>query len=464
MLRRLRKLWAGSIVLMAVGGCGEERAELDAVSDALQSSMLRPIRTHVIRGIREGWEDSVVSDSGQAAEYDAQGNLILAFQYYNTGSIDGIALPSEVGESAWLQGVAKINPQGQVVWVKPVPYRRGPYDWMALTVDPQGAVLLSYRDGLMKLRADGSTAWSRSTQPEPGSTFSLPAFASIPGSSDFIAVSALENLYPGNSYPAQLMVIRYRGADSTPLWTQILNQQDNAEGRIIPQDVAVDEFGQIYIVASVNGKVKLGNVEIGTERGTGAAALLSLTPTGTVRWAKKLADEPESYLSVATREGHLAVGLFGQDTAHPLGAYLISFDLSGNERWRKQLNGPADTTYLYSPFDVELGPKKEIVVALPQPGNLLGAPTQGDEPKLLLAKFDRVTGVQLALRSIQGTPLRVNGSVFSNGGLYGDLAIQPVTGNVTFTGAFMDSLDIGGSAAIAGDGQGSTGFAATFTP
>lgn len=459
--RKLWRLWAGSIFLMALG-CGEERPELEAGSEDLQSSTLSPIRTHLIKGVREGWEDTVVSDSGQVAEYDAQGNLFLAFQYYNTGSFDGIALPSAEGEWAPLQGVAKIDPQGRVVWVKPVPYRRGVYDWMALAVDPQGAVLLSYKDGLMKLRADGSTAWSRSTRPAQGTTFSLAAFASIPGSDDFVAVSALENLYPGDTFPAQLMVIRYRGSDAEPLWTRIINQQDNTKGRIIPQDVAVDGFGQIYIVASTYGKVKLGNEVIGTQGS--AAALLSLTPSGTVRWAKKLADEPASYLSLAAREGHLAVSFFGQDGSHAPGGYLISLDLAGRERWRRRLSEQADAAFSYSPFDVELGPNKEIVVALPQPGNLLGAPNQGDEPKVLLAKFDRVTGTQLALRTIEGTPLRSNGGVFENGGLLGDLAIQPATGNVTFTGAFLENLNVGGPAPIPGDGQGSTGFAATFSP
>ena len=474
MLRGLSRRCVSCLALFGVA-CGGETspdATIDlqdsqaSVGAQLQSANLDPIRALLIQGPGD-WpdSDSSIADIGQASAYDAQGNLILAFQYLNSGSFDGRVLTSAGERGTPLYGVAKVGPNGQTLWARQVPLRWPYYGAEALAVDSQGAILLSFDQGLIKLRPDGSTAWSRAVQPEPDKQFNLSAFAPLPGpSGDFIGVAPLSS-WQTQDYQQQLMVIRYRGSDSAPLWTKILEQPDPSQGRVNPRDVAVDPFGQIYVIAHASGTIQLGNLSFQTEPRQEVSVLIGLTAQGQIRWAKKLGNGWSPHLSVASRDGHLAVAFWSKDENHA-GAYVMSLDLSGQERWTRQLNNANDEQQLMdeaiAPFDVALGPQKEVVVTIPQLANTLGV--SGGDPyrTLLLAKLDRVTGNLLAVRALKGAAT-ANSINASNYDQRAGVAIDP-SGKVTVTGAFREALHLGTGTPIPADGRGSTGYAATFTP
>ncbi len=472
-------------VLMVLVGCGAEEGSEVSSNDALTAaaSELRPQWAKTIESSPGGgWEDF---EQGLKAAYGEDGTWVAVFRYGGTtASIGGVALPpAEYWKPVTL---VKFAPNGRVLWSKILPPA---VELSALAVDKAGNLILAgsawgtadlgggplYPEGagggyLAKLAGDGTHRWSRRTRPESGTSFGISGLAVNP-SGGFVAVS---NFYrypyePEPYYQGQLMVIRYR-EDGSPIWTRLFEQPQQGTNYFTGRRVAVDAHGQIYVTGSCGGRVALDALVVEGGPLGGAACVASFRSDGKGRFFKLLSPTNGSAGPVDTRDGHLLVGLFGQLETGKEGAYVVSMDLAGRQRWFRQLHtfsGDGYNEYRLRPYDLQLGPNKELVTASRLLGNTLGVEAPGGtyyDQGMLIAKFDRVTGALMQTRRLMGANLWFGPDSESEWNT-GDLAIHPKTGEIAYVGTLWgdQNEDLGTDPPVKPMGP-SDGFIVTMTP
>ncbi|HZH02215.1 MAG TPA: hypothetical protein VEY30_00440, partial [Myxococcaceae bacterium] len=426
--------WALAAAL-ALSGCEGAPAQEDAeVSEAMsEESELQANPLPAESRLKTRWERQFPDVQLRQVAIEASGNRVVTLEYSGPTSFGGVDLPY-AGTGTKL-GVAKLGPDGSVVWVKGFGARYGEgfsasATAHALAVNAQGDIFLggslSQTGGsdamwiggcrvtngafLARLFSDGSCSWARNTQPEPGEYFEFVDFAAD-SQGGFVALAR----FPVIIFTSPMMVVSY-DADGNPRWTKTFFQEANVANGVEGNAVAVDQFDRPYVVGGLAGTVTLGNRthtvadDPNVEGASTAPLAVAFERNGDIRWSKLLADSG-SATAVSTREGHLMVGLQGK-LDEGLAGYLVSLDLSANTRWVRKVGSGA-------PITAELGADKEVTVVAPT-GNGTYAVSQ----------WNRVNGRRLGLRPLE-----------PKYGFITDVAVSVQDGSSTLVGFLQGPTD-----------------------
>ncbi len=467
--------WGWLLAPLALAACGGEmtleeprvEAREPAVSEAAvhDGARLAPrwLRTQGSRGL----------ELSEKMAMDAAGNAITGFTYTGTADASGKPLPSNGRPEDRHMGIVKYRPDGSVAWVRgfapnPMP-DFSPSVWLqAMTVDSRGDVLLggsastgASLDGtpvrgtfLAKLDRDtGRVLWARNTRPAPDTEFVFRDFEAD-AQGNFVALASFYRYVDGAMSSIEMMLIKYRGSDSTPLWDRVWSQP---EGYVSATDLAVDPAGNIFVSGGFERKVDFGgepklrttpNPE-GWELGAGF--ILALTPSGTFRWNRQIDGTPWSGVyvtSISVAESRVVIGTTGaplfQGTDHGHGTFVMGFYVEdGGERWMQRLSSNYGGAFVRAVGE-------EVVAVATGDASLLGNPRQHPttEPYMaeyqtfFVSKFWRTSGRYLGSRNVeQVTPNVMDLRADS-------IAMSPVDGEVVVSGLYGGETDFGTGATV----------------
>ncbi len=473
---RWRRGWVlASLVLAACGGGlgREEGAGASPVAEGEVAAREAPV--HEGARLESRWlrtQGGTSWDHGWRVAVDAAGNTLVGFHYEGPADASSRALPWNGRAGDLHLGIAKYRPDGTFAWARGFspPAHGDTSNWVrvdAMAVDPRGDVFLGGNthgeasfDGkvvsgafLAKLERDtGRVLWARGTRPEPGTVFTFQDFAAD-AEGNFVALARLADNRAPNSPLPYLMLTKYRGSDSTPLWDRIFRQ---TEGHVDAAEVAVDGGGNIFVGGAFAGRVHFGGPTPLEPLGNNDSAdpyvgfILALTPQGGFRWNRALTTSRGSTFvsSIAAERSRVVVTAYGAATFQgaelPHGTHVLGFySEDGGERWARHLTRISSTALVRSVGE-------EVVVVAEGDAALLGNPRQhgpsnpewpsGDV--FFVAKFWRTNGQYLGSRNVEQD---------AGGGTLlvpYDAALSPVDGEVAITGAFDHATDFGTGAFV----------------
>lgn len=273
---------------------------------------------------------------------------------YAAGSTNG-RFPDVVGTSAPPDGLlVKFDPAGQVAWKRQ--YGTTDLDaWRSVAVDAAGnAYVVGFTAGLFdgqtragggsdaviaRIRPDGSLDWVR----QFGTTDADYLLAVVTDSlGNAYAAGWTAGAFPTQTRngPSDGFVVKYR-ADGTQEWlTQFGCAKEDSLSAI-----AIDASGALYVAGWAADAVAAGQQPLGARD----AALYKVQPGVGVIWARQFGSSEDDeaaaigvFGSNIYASGRTFGTLPGQAASGRLDGFAASYDLSGKERWLRQIGTAGD--------------------------------------------------------------------------------------------------------------------------
>lgn len=474
--KRRQWRWAWVVASLACAACGGGGVALDegavgAVKTASGAPLEEAPRLEP-RWLRTQGGASV--DLSERMVMDSAGNTLTGFTYTGPAEASGRALPWNGRTYDRHMGIAKYRPDGTLAWVRgfapdPVQDFAPSVRLMAMTVDPRGDVFIggtastgASLDGipvrktfLAKLDRDsGHILWARGTRPEPDTDFVFHDFEAD-AEGNFVALASFERFVDGALATTEMMLIKYRGSDSAPLWDHVWSQP---EGVASAMDLSLDEAGNIYVGGHFDGRVDFGGepkLEMPRDPEGGGRTggfILALTPSGAFRWNRLVPGNAwgHTYVrSISASRSRVLVTAFGapifQGSQYDSGTFVMGYySEDGAERWIQQV------TRLYASSALVRAVGEEAVVVCSGDASLLGNPRwyptdppyYTDYQTFFVAKFWRTSGRYLGSRNVEQVTPDPRDLVATG------VAVSPVDGEVSVSGHYGGETDFGTGATV----------------
>lgn len=460
--------WIGLTLIsgLALFGCGEgqpEPAALPEIESEEELLSMAPLQGPALDTV-----NSIGPDAFGAVEYGPEGSVTALVSYAGPTQVGGMTLPSSAGApNVRNAAVVRFGTDGRVEWARaleaaPTLSGNSGITLHALAVDTLGSafvsgslaqslklggVALTPGEFLAKFSSSGDVLWTRNTRPEPGSSFQFKAFADTP-EGDVVAAGTFQRA--AGERP-QLILVRYRGDNGLPVWTRIYEGSDRLRDSVDAVDVVVNPRGKIYLAGNVQGRIALGGQSLEGPANTGASFLAAFNPKGETTWARVISPFAAA-TGVDVKDGHLAVAFTSSagENGDARGAYVASYDLSGQRRWARRV-GPSGR-----PHDVAFGPFRELVVVGAEEFSV-GASSDGPGDPLAVGRLlqittmDRVAGNTLSVYTAEpvfgenGLPVNVDVN------LSGASVAVSATGEVAAGGSYIGPIEFGVGPRVSND-------------
>ena len=303
---------------------------------------------------------SLTSSQVRAAEYDPQGNLIVALEQHGTVRLVGETLPGATHPEGGVLTLVKLRPDGSLVWRRTFTSEgAGSMQLDALTVDLAGNIALGgtaegtwallggtarRQSFIARLSASGERTWGRYTRPQAGTRF---VFNDL-GADSTGDIVALATFWPdeADAQRTQVMLIHYVGSSGEPAWDRLYGPPQE---RLFNAQLALDEADNIYILGAMAEQLAFGEQPLVNASGCSAAYLASFDARAQHRWSRAvvLADGRRGYCDggpggIAVQDGRVVGGFAGQLTfagvTRAPGDYALGYDArTGAEQWIRPL-------------------------------------------------------------------------------------------------------------------------------